>query len=148
MKWAKGKEEEERIWLFSLVIFSSLFSCFISFTRSFQSLVMKWTRRTKGKRPTTNLRNDMKKRPKEYKWNKQSVRFTYLCVPFGSFGSFSTTPLCSFLPFHQLQWNDERREEMKRELVERRKKQRTWWRVWWMVCVGWREEWRETMVRE
>ena len=37
-----------------------------------------------------------------------------------------TTPLCSFLPFHQLQWNDERREEMKRELVERRKKQRTW----------------------
>ena len=68
----------------------------------------------------------MKKRPKEYKWNKQSVRFTYLCVPFGSFGSFSTTPLCSFLPFHQLQWNDERREEMKRELVERRKKQRTW----------------------
>ena len=57
----------------------------------------------------------MKKRPKEYKWNKQSVRFTYLCVPFGSFGSFSTTPLCSFRFLYQfvMDWREEARNNPK-----------------------------------
>jgi len=74
-----------------------------------------------------NSNKEEKEQKKEVEWREKRALHLPSSLHSLLLLSFFTTPLCSFLPFHQLQWN-----EMKRELVERRKKQRTWWRVW---CV-------------